>query len=534
MIDVNIGFLKGFGYDRAEFLQMRIGDIFLPEEIPPLFSDLKLFQHPKPFTTRGRIRRRDGRLIPVDLSANPIRYKRRPCLLVTVNPLAGADAKDIETALQLSESNYRSIMDQASEGIFIADSHGNYLDVNPAGCSLFGYTREEILRLSIRDLVVADPANPLRFDELRSGKTLLTERRLRRKDGGTVLAEISGKMLEDGRLLGIVRDITVRKQEEEKLRYISLVMAKLSSAVIACDAQLRITQWNKAAEDLYGWQEAEVLGRYIDEVCKTEFMGEGGRGEAQRKLFAEKKWRGELKQRRRDESELWVDASATLLEDEHGNFAGGVTINHDITERKLAEEELRSAKEAIEEINRTLQHAFEREQLASRTDSLTGVFNRRYFFELIEYEFAATRRYQRSLSIVMFDVDLFKQINDTYGHQVGDEVLKHVSRVVRGQLRESDVLSRYGGDEFVILLPNSDENEAAAVLRRIHRRIRSSKYLIEGKTPIDVTISAGIASWQAGMESPGQLIRLADEAMYSAKGAGRNRMAISDMDEPAA
>ncbi|MCQ3938497.1 MAG: hypothetical protein DPW18_15820 [Chloroflexi bacterium] len=537
MIDVNIGFLKGFGYDRAEFLQMKIGDIFLPNEIPPLFLDLKPLQQPRPFASRWRIRRRDGRSIPVDLSANPIRYKRRPCLVVAAIPLSGsetAEPKPPGSALPLSADGFLSIMDQASDGIFISDSQGNYIEVNPAGCGLLGYTREEILQRSIRDLVVADPADPLRFDELRSGKTLLTERRLRRKDGGTVLVEISGKMLEDGRLLGIVRDITARKQEEEKLRYISLIMAKLSSAVIVTDAQLQITQWNKAAEDLYGWQEGEALGRPIDEVCRTEFMGEGGREEAQKKLLAEKKWRGELKQRRRDGSELWVDASVALIEDEQGIFIGGVTINHDITERKMAEEELRRAKEAIEEINETLQSAFEREQIASRTDSLTGVFNRRYFFELIEYEFAASRRYRRPLSIVMFDIDLFKRINDTYGHQVGDEVLRHVARVVRNQLRESDVLSRYGGDEFVLLLPNSDEREAAAVLRRIHRKIRSSKYLVEGKSPIDVTISAGIASWQPGMESPTQLIRSADEALYSAKGAGRNRMAISAADEPAA
>lgn len=436
-----------------------------------------------------------------------------------------AGAKHIETALQNSEYNYRSIMDQASDGIFIANPNGAYIDVNRAGCELLGYTREEILQRSIQSLMVYDASIPPRFEELRRGQTLLTERSMRRKDGSMVLVEISGKMLNDGRLLGIVRDITERKREEERIRYLALVMNKVSSAVISTDVDMHITHWNKAAETLYGWEENEVLGRPLDEVCQTEIQ-DADREEVRTILLARKKWHGELKQHHRNGRDVWVSASVTLIEDEHGNYSGGVTINHDITERKQAEEELRRTKETMEEINKTLQRAFEREQLASRTDSLTGMFNRRYFFELFDYEFVASRRYQRPLSVVMFDIDLFKRINDTFGHQVGDEVLKHTARVVHAQLRESDILSRYGGDEFVLLLPNSDEQEALTVVRRIHRKVRTSKFIFDEKTRIDVTISVGVASWQLGMEQPAQLLRQADDALYAAKQAGRDRIVL--------
>lgn len=322
-----------------------------------------------------------------------------------------------------------------------------------------------------------------------------------------------------------VLDITMRKREDERIRYLAFVMNKISSAVISTDANLRISHWNKGAEALYGWQEAEVLGLSVDEVCGTEFSS-GQQEAAQQQLMTEKIWRAELKQRHRDGSTIWVDASVTLLEDEQSAFIGGVTINSDITERKLAEEELRRTKESIEQINHSLRRAFEREQIASRTDALTGVFNRRYFFELLEYEFAASQRYNRPLSLVMFDVDYLKKINDTYGHQAGDEMLRKTTQVVGNELRDSDVLSRYGGDEFVILLSNSDEHEAAKVLQRIHSKIRAAQ-MVWGEHQLGITISAGIASMHSDVENADQLVNLADQALYKAKNAGRNQMSIS-------
>jgi len=437
--------------------------------------------------------------------------------------------KQIEQALRTSEIKYRSIMDQAADGIFIADPTGRYIDVNRAGCEMLGYTRDEILALTMQDLAADTKYNPIRMKDLMNGKTVIAERELLGKNGKLIPVEISAKRMEDGRLIGITRNIVERRQEEARVRFLAFVMDKISSAVISTDTELRITYWNKSAEILYGWREIEVLGKVVDEVCGTEFM-DGQKELAQRTLIVDKSWRGELKQRHRSGREIWVDASVTLLEDNSGNIIGGVTINHDVTERKLAEDELRRTKESIEQINLTLRRAFEREQLASRTDSLTGVFNRRYFFELLGYEFSASRRYERPLSLVMFDVDYLKKINDTYGHQVGDELLKKASNVVRGELRTSDVLARYGGDEFVILLSNSTEQDASMVLERIYRELQSTFISIDHKK-LNISISAGISSLQPDMEKADQLVMLADRALYVAKNSGRNRVVVSNKDE---
>ena len=459
----------------------------------------------------------------------PVYDKNGEIVGISVFVIDISQRKKIEQALLTSEINYRSIMDQAADGIFIAEPSGRYVDVNRAGCEMLGYTREEILSLSMQDLAAGTKYNPIRMKDLLEGKTVIAERDLIGKNGKLVPVEISAKMMRDGRLIGIARNVVDRRREEARVRFLAFVMDKVSSAVISTDNDLKINYWNKGAEILYGWQEADVLGKLVDDVCGTEFM-EGQQELAQQSLIKDKTWRGELKQKHRSGKEIWVDASVTLLEDDSGNYVGGVTINHDVTERKLAEDELRRTKESIEQINLTLRRAFEREQLASRTDSLTGVFNRRYFFELLGYEFSASRRYERPLSLVMFDVDYLKKINDTYGHQVGDELLKKAANVVRGELRTSDVLARYGGDEFVILLSNSSEQDASMVLERIYRELKSTIISADHKK-LGISISAGISSLQPDMEKADQLVMLADRALYVAKNSGRNRVVIFNNDE---
>lgn len=429
----------------------------------------------------------------------------------------------IEQALRTNELNYRSIMDQAADGIFIADQNGRYLDVNRAGCEMLGYTREEIIGMAIRDLVVATAASPLWLDELRTNRSLITERNLKGRDGKLIPVGINGKVMEDGRFIGVVRGIAERKQAEARIRYLAFVLNNISSAVIATDMGLKITHWNKGAELLYGWREEEVLGRLIDEVCGTKF-NDGEQATARQILVSEGKWRGELKQYHRSGRGIWVDASVVLLEDEQGTHIGGVTINHDVTERKAAEHELHRTKNAIEQINLTLQRAFERVQLSARTDSLTAVYNRRYFFELLGYEFAASGRYGRPLAIVMFDVDHLKRVNDTHGYQAGDMILKKAVPLVHRELRQTDVLARYGGDEFVILLPNN-EHESFAVFDRIIREVRQAYVMVDGEK-LHITISAGIASLQPGMDKPEDLVLQADQALYSARNQGRNRMVV--------
>ena len=158
-------------------------------------------------------------------------------------------------------------------------------------------------------------------------------------------------------------------------------------------------------------------------------------------------------------------------------------------------------------------------------DDLTGVFNRRHFFELGEREFIRAQRYDRPLSVVMFDLDHFKGVNDTYGHAVGDEVLPAIIEYCKSNIREVDILGRYGGDEFTIILPEVDSEEAYNLSERIRGYVASLPIKTEAGQ-IKITISFGIASLSSETKNFTKLINCADSAMYEAKSKGRNCVCV--------
>jgi len=132
----------------------------------------------------------------------------------------------------------------------------------------------------------------------------------------------------------------------------------------------------------------------------------------------------------------------------------------DITQLKTYEAELTSYKVSLEEANKELRSALERESLLARTDALTGINNRHYLLDLARHELAISARYNQPLSVLMIDLDNFKHINDTYGHMVGDQVIQKTANVIPGMLRSTDLFARFGGDEFVAVLPMTDGPQA--------------------------------------------------------------------------
>jgi diguanylate cyclase (GGDEF)-like protein len=154
-------------------------------------------------------------------------------------------------------------------------------------------------------------------------------------------------------------------------------------------------------------------------------------------------------------------------------------------------------------------------------DGLTQVFNKRHFSEALAREVARATRYRRELSLVMFDLDHFKQVNDTHGHLAGDAVLKTLALTIKARIRSEDIFARYGGEEFSIILPEIDLHNAQQFAEKIRRIVESTEFRFEG-TLIPVTISMGVATLDAADPTAAALIKRADEHLYEAKGAGRN------------
>ncbi len=156
-------------------------------------------------------------------------------------------------------------------------------------------------------------------------------------------------------------------------------------------------------------------------------------------------------------------------------------------------------------------------------DGLTQISNKRFFMESLEREIARAHRYQRALSLVMFDLDHFKKINDTYGHLAGDYVLKQLASAVKQKIRREDLFARYGGEEFAIILPEITLGAALTFSEKIRQLVEEQEFRFE-KTAIDVTISMGVAAVDDEVKEVDVLIKRSDEQLYAAKGAGRNRV----------
>lgn len=168
----------------------------------------------------------------------------------------------------------------------------------------------------------------------------------------------------------------------------------------------------------------------------------------------------------------------------------------------------------------------ERTKKMAITDGLTRLYNHKHFYELLEQEFHRTKRYQASVVMIMIDIDFFKQINDTYGHQVGDDILKELAIVVRSQVRDIDILARYGGEEFAALLPQTSLEQAAIVAERIRNAVEKNEFSTS-KGIIKITVSLGVSGYpEMDINSQVELVKRADAALYRAKETGKNRVVI--------
>nr|WP_320135070.1 GGDEF domain-containing protein [uncultured Amphritea sp.] len=201
----------------------------------------------------------------------------------------------------------------------------------------------------------------------------------------------------------------------------------------------------------------------------------------------------------------------SIVAEEHDTGTGALAIGRDVT----------------------LHHEMEKKlEKQARFDFLTQLINRRYFFELANRELTIANRYNSQLSLIMFDLDHFKQVNDTYGHAIGDLVLQKIADISQSTLRETDILSRLGGEEFVVLLMQANAEAAGQTAERLRLAIESLSIALDSKITISVTASFGVTTvnFESGHNSShtiNHIISEADGAMYRAKQKGRNRIEFS-------
>jgi diguanylate cyclase (GGDEF)-like protein len=321
------------------------------------------------------------------------------------------------------------------------------------------------------------------------------------------------------------QDTDAKQQMAGDLDFSVRLMEHLVVPTFVLDAECRVIIWNKACERLTGIEAAEVLGTqehwrgFYDSPrpCLADLVAQGRTAEIDA-LYSDHDHAGDgaiVAHGRRAENwcvmpqlgtRLYLAIDAGPIYDDAGKLIAVVETLRDITAQKTAQDEL--------------------QRLATR-DGLTSVANRRSFDDMLNMEWRRASRESRALSLLMVDVDFFKRFNDTYGHQGGDECLRHVAAAMSGVVkRASDAVARYGGEEFAILLPATEPDGALIVAERIRAAVTALRLPHSGSEVADhVTVSIGVASIQVtGNGVPSSLVAAADAALYRAKYTGRNRV----------
>ena len=318
---------------------------------------------------------------------------------------------------------------------------------------------------------------------------------------GAVSRDASGKALH---MYGASIDVTESKRREEQLVYQAHLIENVQDAVMATDEHFTLTAWNKGAEQMFGWRADEVLGRKVHEVVRSAHSEEQ-LAQVLRELSESGQQRTDAVKYHKDGSPIYAEELTIALRGEQGEISGYLSIMRDLTERKESERLRRS--EA-----RLRYQAFH--------DLLTGLANRHLFLEHLEQALRRTGRTRgRKVAVLFMDLDNFKVINDSLGHQLGDVLLTAVSERLQGCLRLENTVARFGGDEFTVLLEEvANPNEAVRVAERILETFRSP-FVLDGREVV-VTASIGIALGTASTKNSEDLLRDADTAMYRAKGQG--------------
>jgi len=411
---------------------------------------------------------------------------------------------DRDAVLADSEQRYRQLFENALVGIYMTNSNGIILEANRTMAEILGYESLDALpKIDVLSHYIDPDDRVTLWTALREhGEISRFRTRLRKVDGGIIWTELSGRLNPDSTFNGILQDITdqvaaERALEERDELYRAFFEENKAAMILHDPLDLSIQFANPAACRFYGYSNEEMTTMTMREVdCMTDAQVYLELTEAAKERRNYFKHVHTLKDGTRRHVEVFTGPVSLGRRQLH------YSIVHDVTDKRRLEARL--------------------QRMATR-DQLTGSYNRHAFFHRAKNELARARRFSHPLSVLMCDLDYFKEINDTYGHAVGDEVLRAFALRCRADFRQNDVFARLGGEEFAALLVETDAEQAMAVAERI-RAMAEAMVIPSEAGDLTVTVSIGVAALN-GEDSIKDLLKRADEALYEAKKAGRNTVA---------
>lgn len=410
--------------------------------------------------------------------------------------------------------------------IFLLDANGMMLTWNKAAEEMKGYTAEEAIGQFFGMLYTDEDrqrGHPQHNLHMAAQSGTYQEETWRRKKDGSLfwaMVEIIAIKAQDGDLTGfakITRDITVRKvlqdQVAEEKQRAEVTLRAIGDAVISTDVDGNIESLNPKAEQLTGWNGAEAMGRPFSEVF--HIADETILHPQEHELTSMLK-QGQIIAARspavlvsRDGTQYAIEDAVAPIQLPNGRITGGVIVFRDVTQ----------SRQLLNAVTHQATH-----------DALTGLVNRIEFEHRLERSLSRAQKFHSAGALLYMDLDQFKIVNDTCGHDAGDALLKQLSSLYRDEIRDRDTLARLGGDEFALIADHCTKDEAHSIARKILQSTRDFQFLYADRA-FKVGISIGLVTFNEGTGSVQEIVRQADSACYIAKQKGRNQIYFRSSDE---
>ncbi|MEZ0231309.1 MAG: PAS domain S-box protein [Methylophilaceae bacterium] len=524
LIEVNPAWTRVLGWSQKELTSKSFMDFIHPDDVERTLAEAKRVSEggePTPCFCNRYITR-DGSYRWLEWNTSESSFDRLYCSVRDVT-----DRVEADDALKQSEIKFQDVVANVPGIVYQFEWHAagksRFTYVSPKVFEILGLTPESLLQdvRHISNLIHPDDLAGYQQNLEQSSKDLsyrYWEGRHILHDGRTVWTSLSAmpRALSNGGVFwtGLLQDITPQKILNQKVvesenLYRSLVTS-LSEGVILSASNGDILACNQSAQKILGLSEEQILSRTIADP-NWKIIREDGKPlplEERPANIAIRKGKSVknlvLGFDTPNQGLRWISFSAEPLwkDDENIPYAA-VSSFFDVTD--------------IKELNAKLERQ-------AHMDFLTGAYNRGYFYELASFEFARAQRYKTEFSLMMLDIDHFKTINDQYGHDVGDTALKEFVVVVKETLRDMDVVGRFGGEEFVVLLPETNKQNAVKIAERIRMLISNKAITASNGQTFNMTVSIGVSQFNADIESLDALIKLTDNALYNAKETGRNKV----------
>ncbi len=518
IIEVSNSFCDMLGYQRDEMIGMNVAQwdaIFTGDA---LLQAVRLqFEKPVRSQFETRHRRKNGTIFEVEVSGFPLELDGKPALFNSTRDIS--ERKQAEKRLIDSENKYRSLIDLASDAIFLADTvSGIIVDCNKKAAELLGKAKSEIVGSHQAELHPADKVSLYKQifkSHIESGHEITEDVLVVHKDGHTIPVDIHASVIKLGDatvILGIFRDITRRKQRTDELnrtrkRYdLATSIGKIGIWDWSCVSGDVV--WNDETYRIFGLDADTTRPSYelylsmVHEEDRNKIVKA-----VQESLDEKKRYAEDCRIILENGEQRICHATGEVECNEAGEPVRMLGTFQDITEQKIIEAEL---------------------QHIAYYDVLTGLSNRVLLADRLHQAMIQAQRSGQQLAVVFLDLDGFKTINDNYGHETGDQLLITLATRMRQALREGDTLARLGGDEFVAVLLDLEDMEASApLLKRLLDAAAQAVYV--GNLALQVSASLGVTFYpQVEDMDADQLLRQADQAMYQAKMTGKNRYHVFD------